>query len=184
VTRRRRTSGPGSTGPGSRGDTSAPATLESQLARLASMAIQDLRAEWQRLHRAVPPNISRDLWTRGIAYKIQERASGGSDAALKRRLNKLASELANGSGASRVPTLKPGARLVREWRGRVHSVTVTEVGFEYAGQRYRSLSQIARTITGAHWSGPRFFGLNKAAGKVGRAEVPDADPGAAGRHSP
>ncbi len=141
------------------------------------MAIRDLRAEWQRLHRAVPPNISRDLLIRGIAYKIQERASGGPNAALKRRLHRLAVEPANGSSASRAPALKPGARLVREWGGRVHSVTVTEQGFEYAGQRYRSLSHIARAITGAHWSGPRFFGLTKAARNLGRAEVPDANQG-------
>jgi hypothetical protein len=137
------------------------------------MAIQELRAEWQRLHHAMPPNISRDLLTRGIAYKIQERASGGPNAALKRRLHRLASELANGKATSSAPTLKPGARLVREWGGRVHSVTVTEDGFEYAGARYGSLSQIAKTITGAHWSGPRFFGLNKSSGKAGRAVTSD-----------
>jgi hypothetical protein len=58
-----------------------------------------------------------------------------------------------------VPSLKPGARLVREWRGRTHTVTVTEDGFEYAGENYPSLTKIAKKITGAHWSGPRFFGL-------------------------
>ncbi len=56
-------------------------------------------------------------------------------------------------------SLKPGARLVREWRGRTHSVTVTDDGFEYAGANYPSLTKIAKKITGAHWSGPRFFGL-------------------------
>ena len=56
-------------------------------------------------------------------------------------------------------SLKPGVRLVREWRGRTHTVTVTEDGFEYAGTRYPSLTKIAKKITGAHWSGPRFFGL-------------------------
>jgi hypothetical protein len=57
--------------------------------------------------------------------------------------------------------LKTGARLVRQWRGRTHSVLVLEDGFEYEGQRYRSLTMIADRITGAHWSGPRFFGVTK-----------------------
>ena len=59
------------------------------------------------------------------------------------------------------PQIKSGARLVREWRGRTHTVTVTEEGFQYDGRHYPSLTQIARAITGAHWSGPRFFGLKK-----------------------
>ena len=60
------------------------------------------------------------------------------------------------------PSIKPGARLVREWHGRTHTVTVTEDGFEYAGTNYPSLTKIAKKITGAHWSGPRFFGLVRA----------------------
>jgi hypothetical protein len=62
---------------------------------------------------------------------------------------------------SRLMTLRPGARLVREWRGRTHTVIVTEDGFEYAGKSFLSLSKIAHVITGAHWSGPRFFGLTR-----------------------
>ena len=68
------------------------------------------------------------------------------------------------SGQSRASSLKPGARLVREWHGRTHTVTVTEDGFEYAGTVYASLSTIAKKITGAHWSGPRFFGVSAASG--------------------
>jgi hypothetical protein len=127
---------------------------------------RDLRIEWQRLYGAEPPPpLSRDFRVRGIARKIQERAIGGLGAAVRRRLRRLTQQLASGadlSGADR-STLKPGARLVREWRGQVHSVTVLEDGFEYDGRRFRSLSQIAKTITGVHWSGPRFFGLAESA---------------------
>ena len=66
------------------------------------------------------------------------------------------------------PNLRPGARLVREWRGRTHTIQVTEDGFEYDGKPYSSLSKIAHAITGAHWSGPRFFGLNRPPGREGR----------------
>jgi hypothetical protein len=59
----------------------------------------------------------------------------------------------------------PGARLIREWHGRTHIVTITDAGFDYAGDSYRSLTEIAKTITGTHWSGPRFFGLGAAGGK-------------------
>ncbi len=72
-------------------------------------------------------------------------------------------------GSARHPdsalTLKPGVRLLREWGGRTHQVTVTDDGFDYGGKHYRSLSEIARTITGARWSGPRFFGLRKRQGR-------------------
>ncbi|MBN8998663.1 MAG: DUF2924 domain-containing protein, partial [Rhizobiales bacterium] len=68
--------------------------------------------------------------------------------------------------ASPRPTLLPGARLLREWHGKTHVVTVVEEGFDYAGKRYRSLTEIAREITGTHWSGPRFFGLGAAGGKA------------------
>jgi hypothetical protein len=99
---------------------------------------------------------------RGIAYKIQERAYGGRNAVLKRRLRGLAA--GNDVVGSAETLLRPGARLIREWRGTTHSVTVLEDGFDYDGKRYRSLSRIAKAITGAHWSGPRFFGLTKVPG--------------------
>lgn len=149
------------------------ADVETRLAGLPERPTRELRAEWRRLHRVEPPpRLSRDLLVRGIAYKIQEQAQGGPSAALKRRLRRLAeqiasgADMANGSGSR----LRPGARLVREWRGATHSVIALEYGFEYEGKRYRSLSQIAKAITGAHWSGPRFFGLTKLPGKSDAAD--------------
>jgi hypothetical protein len=108
--------------------------------------------------------ISRDLIIRGLADKLQQRAHGGPSRALQRRLRILATEFEKGA-RSFDPGIVPktGATLVRQWRGHTHTVLVREDGFEYDGQRYRSLTVIAERITGAHWSGPRFFGLSKQA---------------------
>jgi Protein of unknown function (DUF2924) len=100
---------------------------------------------------------------RGIAYKIQECAHGGLSRATLRKLQALAEQLEAGDGRwlDPYPALKPGTRLVRSWGGEAHSVLVLDEGFEYRGARFRSLSQIARAITGGRWSGPRFFGLKR-----------------------
>ena len=108
-----------------------------------------------------PPRISRDLLVLGIAYRLQEIEHGGLGKATLRKLRTLAKTLRATGRVGPTPSLslKPGARLVREWHGRTHTVTVTEDGFDYAGTSYPSLSKIAKKITGTHWSGPRFFGL-------------------------
>jgi hypothetical protein len=125
-----------------------------------------LRSEWRRLYRAHPPKrVARDLLALGVAWKIQEQAYGGLGATTKRRLADLATTMERDGdlARSRVTRLKPGAKLIREWRGETHTVIVLEDGFEWRGKRQRSLSVIAQLITGAHWSGPRFFGLNGTA---------------------
>ena len=116
--------------------------------------------------------LSRDLLIRALANQLQERAHGGASRVLRRRLQKLAGEYEKG-GASFDPgtVLKTGTTLVRQWRGHTHTVLVGEDGFEYQGQRYRSLTVIAGRIAGAHWSGPRFFGLTKRAGAAVGAEA-------------
>ena len=124
------------------------------------------RLAWRQLHRTGPPQgLSRDLLIRALANQLQERTHGGASRALRRRLETLAGEFERSNG-SFDPALLPktGTTLVRQWRGRTHKVLVGEDGFEYEGQRYRSLSVIAERITGAHWSGPRFFGLTKRTG--------------------
>jgi len=92
---------------------------------------------------------------------MQELAYGGLSKATQRKLAVLSKELKLKGGVVVTPdlSLKPGARLVREWRGRTHTVVVTENGFEYVDEVFPSLTKIAHAITGAHWSGPRFFGL-------------------------
>ena len=127
---------------------------------------------WRQLHRTGPPQgLSRDLLIRALATQLQEQTHGGASRVLRRRLQTLAGEFEKGS-ASFDPGVVPkiGTTLAREWRGRTHLVLVREDGFEYEGRRYRSLTVIAERITGAHWSGPRFFGLTKRPGRpVGAA---------------
>jgi DUF2924 family protein len=139
-------------------------TLESEIAALEGLSAHDLRIAWRRLHRdKAPRSMSRDLMIRAIAYRMQERAHGGLAPATRRRLRSVAGEIATKGAGAFDPgvALKPGARLVREWGGHMHTVIVHEDGFEYDGERYPSLTRIATRITGAHWSGPRFFGIRK-----------------------
>jgi hypothetical protein len=128
----------------------------------ADASLDELRAAWRRLYRSEPPRISGDLLHRGIAYRHQELKHGGLGKTTRRKLKTLAKMFRTTGRVSPDPglALKPVARLVREWHGRTHTVTVTEDGFEYAGTSYASLTKIAKKITGAHWSGPRFFGLS------------------------
>lgn len=127
----------------------------------ATTNLDELRLEWRCLYHRDPPRISRDLLILGIAYRQQEIEHGGLGQATLRKLQTLAKTLRSTGRIGPTPShaLKPGARLIREWRGRTHTVTVTEDGFEYGGASYPSLTKIAKKITGAHWSGPRFFGL-------------------------
>ena len=143
---------------------SAP-TLVLPEGDLAGTSLDLLRGEWRRLYHSEPPRISRDLLLHGIAYRRQELKHGGLGKTTRRKLKTLAKMFRTTGRVSPDPglALKPGARLVREWRGRTHTVTVTEDGFEFAGTSYASLTKIAKKITGAHWSGPRFFGLVRAA---------------------
>ena len=138
--------------------------LDERLAALGGLGLDQLRAEWRRLQRAAPPvRLSRDLLLRSIAHRLQEDALGGLRPAAKRRLASLARGLAAGREPAAAPArvrLKPGTTLVREWHGRTHTVLVLADGdFEHQGRRYASLTRLARAITGARWSGPRFFGL-------------------------
>lgn len=143
--------------------------VAAQLARLEALTNFELRAEWRRLHHMQPPrSLSRDLLLRGITYKMQERALGGLSKSILRKLSlsEAVAPSAESRSASPPTTVKPGTRLVREWSGDTHTVLVHADGVEWHGKRYRSLSMIAREITGAHWSGPRFFGLTSKKGAV------------------
>jgi len=151
--------------------------LRARLDRLQDLDGGALREEWRRLCRSEPPRTSRNLLLRAIAYRLQEVEFGGLPRWARQSLSgsssvtgpSLSGELAPKPAG---PRLKPGARLVREWHGRTHSVLVRDNGFEFEGRRYRSLTQIAREITGAHWSGPRFFGFGKRHGGSGSNRAP------------
>jgi hypothetical protein len=138
----------------------------SGLAVLERANLEELRREWRRLYCCEPPRISRDLLIGGIGYRRQEIQHGGLSRSTRRKLKTLAKMFQTTGRVAPDPglSLKPGARLIREWHGRTHTVTVTEEGFEYAGASYSSLTTIAKEITGAHWSGPRFFGLKAVHG--------------------
>jgi hypothetical protein len=145
-------------------------------AGLRDLNEQQLRIEWRRLYRREPSRLSRDLLVRGVAYRLQEMARGGLSKATRRKLAAFAKQLQTDGRLippADTPQLRPGARLVREWRGRTHTVAVVDGGFEYDGETHPSLSKIAEMITGAHWSGPRFFGLNGQAAQP-RSECDDS----------
>ena len=135
--------------------------IEAEIERIRSMTIVELRARWRARFKSEPPEaFGPDLLRRSIAQKLQEDAYGGLDRATARLLSQLMAQSAKNSGKIVVPRrIKPGAVLVREWKGKSHRITVTEDGFAFEGKPYDSLSEIARMITGTRWNGPRFFGL-------------------------
>jgi len=137
--------------------------LDQQLARLATLSLARLRAEWQQTHREPPPSLSADLLRRALANRVQEQALGKMPSDLRRRLDRLVDQLAATGevAAERDVVLKPGTRLARDWHGRTHHVLVLDDGFLFEDRRYASLTRIACDITGANWSGPRFFGLKR-----------------------
>ena len=138
------------------------------LSRLPKLDIRELREEWRRLYKAdVSPHLSRELLIRAVAYRMQEVALGGLRPEPQRQLRQIAMELKQtGEAAKRFrPQVKPGTRLMRKWQGRTYEVVVLDDGFFWQGAQHRSLSALARKITGTAWSGPLFFGLkpNRAA---------------------
>ncbi len=137
--------------------------FEQEILGLADLSRPNLVARWRALYRGNPPKgISRSLLVRAVAYQLQVKRFGGLKPATDRHLQRIANGTAEGDSINlkATPELQPGARLVREWNGSTHVVDVVEGGFIWNGDRHRSLSSIARAITGARWSGPRFFGLN------------------------
>lgn len=139
--------------------------VESKLRELKVMKAAQLRREWASVFREKAPMVSSNLLRLALGYEVQQRAFGKLPATYARVLRQEA-ELPKPK-----VELKLGTRLLREWNGRMHSVLVTEDGFEFDGKAYPTLSAVAVKITGAHWSGPRFFGLRKrsAPQKNGRA---------------
>ncbi len=135
--------------------------IEAEVERIQSMNIAELRNLWRsKMKGEAPKAFGPDLLRRSLAYKVQEDAYGGLDAKTMRLLNQLIAQAATNSGKLVLPRrIKAGAVLVREWKGKSHRVTVIEEGFSFEDKPYENLSEIARTITGTRWNGPRFFGL-------------------------
>jgi DUF2924 family protein len=131
--------------------------LANELRALPRLSRHALAGKWGALYGAPPPpRTSRSLMIRAVAYRLQERAYGGLSPATRRFLVGLKEA---GSVQPMPRALRSGTVLLREWQGVTHRVTVIEDGVIYSGKRYRSLSEVARVITGSRWSGPRFFGL-------------------------
>ena len=126
------------------------------MAALATMSPAQLREKWQRLARAPVPKISPSLLKLALAYELQAQAFGGLSRTTQQRLAQLA------SAKTRTSLAQPGMRLVREWNGKVHVVIIGESGtILWNDREWRSLSEVAREITGSRWSGPAFFGLKQ-----------------------
>jgi Protein of unknown function (DUF2924) len=141
--------------------------IHARVKALAGTTYPDLQAEWQRLFRSRPPKkLGRETLELAVAWRLQEREYGGLSPANNRQLAGLAESLRTSGdiAKARTVTLKRGSMLLREWNGEMHQVRVLERGFEWRGRRWRSLSAVAREITGTRWSGPRFFGLERGAG--------------------
>lgn len=136
--------------------------IDAALQALRSLDSSDLRQRWQRTFNTPPPKgISPALMLRALFYDAQCKAMGGLSRKALRRLLQAGEQLETGQSIVPVPaTPKAGTRLIREWQGVTHEVILLDKGVEYRGQVWTSLSAVAREITGARWSGPRFFGLH------------------------
>jgi Protein of unknown function (DUF2924) len=152
----------------------AAKTLEEEVAALGDLSREELAKLWEKAHKCPPPKgVKRALLERSAAWHVQASRLGGLSPMAKKVLRSVGrsairqtqsspveTKAKAESAASRAgPALRSGTRLMREWNGRMHAVDVTDDGFLFDGKSYRSLSAIARRITGAQWSGPRFFGL-------------------------
>ena len=137
-----------------------------QIAGLPKLSHAELKALWREYFSAEPPAYRRGFLIRGLAHRLQELTYGGLKPAYQARLDAMIEGKDKPTGRSgRRPrhevNLLEGTKLIREWQGVAHEVMVIEGGFEHQGRRYRSLSAVARAITGTQWSGPLFFGLRK-----------------------
>jgi hypothetical protein len=149
--------------------TTPPADVLGRLAALRAMDIPELKQEWRTLFGTEPPPYGRHMLEGRLAYRVQELAYGGLKPETVARLEALGDRLARGATlrqARREERDRPiaGTRLIREHQGVEHTVTVLRDGFEWQGRPYRSLSAVARAITGTRWNGPLFFGLKNHRG--------------------
>ena len=138
----------------------------TRLAALKRMSVKELKAEWEALFATPAPNNSRGYLEIRLAWRIQELSLGGLSRETRKMLDLLADEI-DGTSDRKAIIADPrnpviGTRLVREWGGIEHTVTVMQDGFDWQGRRFKSLSATARAITGSNWNGYRFFGLREA----------------------
>ena len=140
----------------------------AEIAALPKKKPQELNQLWRKLFKTDPPQAGKEYLVRRLAYRVQELANGGLSRATATILDGLGHGESVQSKSPTKPegaTPAPGARLIREWQGVEYVVTVLDDGFEYQGRKFKSLSSVAKAITGTHWSGPLFFGLRKGGKK-------------------
>ena len=146
-------------------DDKTDGTVLAQLAALQRLSVNELKVKWEDLFASAAPNNSRAFLEVRIAGRIQELTYGGLSRDTRRALDLLADEV-EGKKVRKSVISDPrnpviGTRLVREWDGAEHVITVLKDGFDWQGRRYKSLSAVARDITGTQWNGYRFFGLRE-----------------------
>lgn len=155
--------------------------VPAELARLENLDLDALRARWLKVTgKPAPRAFRRKLLISALAYEIQVATYGGLPAALKRRLRELAAAARDGrfDEALGAPSIKPGTLLIRVWQDKTHRVMVTSDGFAWNGKTYRSLSSIAKAITGTNWNGWLFFGLKRSDGRNKNAAKTKPEAGA------
>lgn len=155
--------------------------LAAELAQLENLDLDALRSHWLKITgKPAPRAFRRKLLIPALAYEIQVAAYGGLSAALKRRLRDLAVAARDGrfDDALGTPAIKPGTLLLRVWQGKTHRVMVMSDGFAWNGRTYRSLSSIAKAITGTNWNGWLFFGLKRSDGRNKNAAKAKSEAGA------
>lgn len=136
--------------------------LAGELASLPTLDRSALAEKWRTLYVTEPPfGVRNNFLMHAIAYRMQEQALGGLKTASSRFLEKASDDNASRQRILPIISVKPGTRLLREWHGVTFEVIIMEDGVQCNGKHYRSLSEAARAITGARWSGPLFFGLKK-----------------------
>lgn len=134
--------------------------LAAKIQALPSLNKAQLLVVWrENFNQPPPPKLRKELMVPVLAYRMQEKEFGGLSHTARKRLREIARS--PGSKKQTEDSLLGGTRLIRTWRGEVHEVTVTDTGFTYRGREFKSLSRIAREITGTPWSGPLFFGTKK-----------------------
>ncbi len=141
-----------------------PEPVQKRLATLPTLSKAALCDLWKQFFHSAPSSkLRRNLMIPILSYRVQEEAYGSLSARAQERLRQLSRAFEQGSDptAGRAPRIRPGTRLVRQWGDRAHLVHVENNGYEYQGNRYQSLSEIARLITGTRWSGPLFFGIKR-----------------------
>ena len=143
--------------------------LNAEIARLRDLELPVLRAVWQKYYgTTAPKTVRRKILILSIAWRIQANALGGLKPATRKYLRQVAEAARSGAVARPPPPsrrIKPGTKLIRVWQDKTHTVTALADGFEWQGKQYRSLSQIARAMTGTRWNGLVFFGVKTSASK-------------------